>query len=232
MVKARLDNSTIIALLPAYLSDIEAYLSLSSVSHHIRTELYANTSPHQHLQLAYASRRVFLRPNPLFLLTHLIKALSTWSSYSPDNLRRFIEAIWRGDESVLELAVSIPQVAVLAGWTADKPRELWEWRMRVVVPLTDLLDYCVGEQWRGQEDFWNEVEDAVTLEADPSGMVFRLIMYGEVFGGAWKDSVIALQEVKRRDGWAGGLKTPARLTVCDPAEYQLSPELFPLMPII
>jgi hypothetical protein len=194
--KPSLRDARIVSLLPAYLADIEDWIYLGSVCRSIRSELLEATTPHQHLQLAYASRRLFYRPNPGFLFVHLAKALSTWSSYSQANLLRFIEAVWLGHEAVLELAVSIPQVALLAGWNQGKPRELWEWRIRVVNPLVDLLDKCVGEQWQAQEQFWDQ-PDAFTLEADPPALLFHLIMYGEMFGDAWREAIWAAHEADK-----------------------------------
>jgi hypothetical protein len=179
-----LEDATVLALLPSYLDNIEDFVALTSVSRSVRSGVHEAITPHQHLRLAYNSRRTFLRPGALFLLTHLIKGLSIWSSRSPANLRRFVQHTWLGAEGVLGLAVSVPEVARLAGWTIHKPQEMYEWRMRVMVPLVDLLDKSVGEQWRAQEDFWNR-EDAFTLDADPPGLLFRLIMYGEAFGGAY-----------------------------------------------
>lgn len=210
--KPSLRDARVVSLLPGYVADIEDWMSLGSVCRSIRSDLLQATTPHQHLQLAYASRRVFFRPNPGFLFVHLAKPLSTWSSYSQANLRRFIEAVWLGHEAVLELAVSIPQVALLAGWNQGKPRELCEWRMRVVNPLVDLLDKCVGEQWRAQEQFWDQ-PDAFTLEADPPAMLFHLIMYGEMFGDAWREAIWAAYGAdKGRRGATGTQLEPAEST--------------------
>lgn len=118
-----------------------------------------------------------------------------------------VESFWHGDEAALELAVSIPRIAMLAGWSISKPRELWEWRSRVLYPLTDLLDKCIGEQWRGRDNFWDQ-EDACTIESDPPALVFRMITYGEMFGGAWRMYIDANPCVGERSERGGMFAEP------------------------
>jgi hypothetical protein len=60
--------------------------------------------------------------------------------------------------------------------------------MRVVTPPTDLIDRCVGQQWYAQADFWDGgVEDAATLYAEPAEVVFRMLIYGELFKDGWHE---------------------------------------------
>lgn len=173
-------------LLPPYLNNIEDYLSITSTNTTIRSIVQDGTSPRFLLLLSYHSRRTFFRPNPLFLLSALARPLSLWARQSTDNLRRLVESFWRGEEAVLELAISIPTIAIESKWSLAKIRELWLWRMNVANPLSDLIDKCVGEQWYDVPNFWDGGrEDAATLHAEPEETLFSIIIYGELFGDAF-----------------------------------------------
>jgi hypothetical protein len=76
-------------------------------------------------------------------------------------------------------------IAVYADWSVQKICELWEWRMRVFNPLSDLIDRCIGHQWYQTPDFWDGgAEDAYTIYADPEKQVLEVGMYGGMFGRA------------------------------------------------
>jgi hypothetical protein len=182
------DVTAVLAFIPAHLDSVEDYLALTASSRAVRVITERITPPHVLLHLCHRSQRVFFRPSGLFLLTALARPLSLWARKSTDNLRRLVESFPYGEEAVLDLAVSIREVAIGAKWSMETIRELWLWRMRVVNPLTDLIDKCVGEQWYATPDFWDGgCEDAATLYAEPNELVFRMMIYGELFGDGWEE---------------------------------------------
>jgi len=153
----------ILSLLPDYLQDVEDYLSLIFTCRLLRSAVSTTTSSsHTLLRLCHASRRTFFRHDPHFLLTALSPAHfpngptafpPTWLSNAPFS---------HGIEAVINLCISIPSIADLARWSLQKFRDLWEWRMRVANPISDLLDKCIGDQWFANPTFWNGgVSDAL-----------------------------------------------------------------------
>ena len=178
----------ILALLPAYLTNFEDYLSLFSTCRLLHN-LIANPKPEALLQLCYASRRTSFRPDPLFLLAALSPAISTFAHTSEPNRVAVKKAIWGGNHSLLAFAVATPEIAELAEWSMGRVRQLWEWRLRVVNPVTDVIDKCVGEQWsKDRDDFWSSTgEDAHSLVSTPSDTFFELVIYGEMFGEGMRE---------------------------------------------
>jgi hypothetical protein len=81
-----------------------------------------------------------------------------------------------GADVLLELALQH------CGLTLERIREFHLLRFSLINPVINIVDRCVGVQWCGLENFWNGTSNAPDLTADPSDMLFYLIIYGELFG--------------------------------------------------
>lgn len=225
----------VLHLIPPYIRDIEDYLALSVTGREVRSLVQEYSSPSTLLVLCYHSRRTFFRPDPLFLLTPLAPPLSIWARRSTENLRRLVHAFYYGEEAVLDLGISVPAVAIEAEWSMARVCQLWEWRMRVVTPLTDLIDRCVGQQWYAQADFWDGgVEDAATLYAEPAEVVFRMLIYGELFKDGWHEWIEGTDRVSCSSAWYVQIRAnPTRVSPCPllppfPPAWNTSNTSFPI----
>lgn len=76
------DLLSIAHLLPPYLSDVEGYLAVTIVSRNVRLCIREHTAPHDLLSLCYASRRIFFRPDPVYLLAALSRGISFYAAPS------------------------------------------------------------------------------------------------------------------------------------------------------
>ena len=171
----------ILAMLPEYLYNIEDYTNLSSTCRIMRVTM-ATATPRQILRLAAASSKVFFRPDPLFLVAATARELGNWVRSSGDNEWEFILALDQGDGGerfgkMLHLALEH------CGLTLERIRELHLLRFSLVNPAIDIVDKCVGEQWRATENFCNGgASDAWSIIAEPAETLFHFIIYGELFG--------------------------------------------------
>jgi hypothetical protein len=172
----------ILSQIPRHLHHLDDFLALESMCRHLRAALHLG-APGDLLALCYRSRATFFRPDPHFLLSALIPAIREYASSSEAHRVEVKRAIWHGCEGLLEWACHTPAVATIARWSIKSIHDLWEWRMRVLNPLSDLVDKCVGRQWYSTPDFWDGgVEDAYTFHAEPETQVFQVQMYGDMFG--------------------------------------------------
>jgi hypothetical protein len=172
----------ILSQLPRHLHHLDDFLALESMCRHLRMALHL-CAPGDLLALCYRSRATFFRPDPHFLLSALIPAIREYASSSEAHRVEVKRAIWHGCDGLLEWACHTPAIATIAHWSIKSIHDLWEWRMRVLNPLSDLVDKCVGRQWYSTPDFWGGgVEDAYTIHAEPETQVFQLQMYGDMFG--------------------------------------------------
>lgn len=103
---------------------------------------------------------------------------------------QFKSACVFGPQGLLRLCLLHPTIPRLAGWSFGAIREMVDRWYRVVNPLADLVDKCIGTQWYNVEDFWDGGrQDAATLYAEPHFQVFQLIAYGELFGRGFTEWV-------------------------------------------
>lgn len=166
----------ILLSLPNYLHNIEDYTSLSSTCRALYSAL-ASASPNTILRLAAAQSSIFFRPSPDFLVAATARQLGNWARLSTSNEATLAASFQSGMEGVLTLALDHCSL------TLPRIRELHAIRFSILNPLTDIIDQCVGEQWYSNPNFWNGgVDDAYTIDADPSSTLFHLAIYGELFG--------------------------------------------------
>lgn len=191
----------ILSLLPAYLADIEDFVNLLLTCRQTNS-LRHTTSPSTLLRLSHASRLAFFRPDPLFLLSALSPAISTYSHASEPNRQAVKRAIWGGTESLLLFAVNSAEIANLARWSFGRIRDLWEWRIKVMDPVMDLIDKCAGKQWSNKvEGFWlDEGSNPRELICAPSDTFCQLVIYGELFGKGMREWLKRNDEEDPPDG--------------------------------
>ncbi|KAI0142990.1 hypothetical protein GGR57DRAFT_484617 [Xylariaceae sp. FL1272] len=166
----------ILITLPSFVYTLEDFMNLSSTCRTLRHAMAA-ASPHDILQLAAAQSTVFFRPSPHFLATAVARELGTWARKTASNEDILAQHLQMGVEGVLELALGTAR----CGLTMERIRELYEMRFSIINPVTDILDKCVGRQWYAIPGFWNTVDDAYTINSEPSETLFHLAMYGELF---------------------------------------------------
>ncbi|KAI1404740.1 hypothetical protein F4819DRAFT_446215 [Hypoxylon fuscum] len=168
----------ILVMLPAYLHDIEDFLNVSATCRALRSCM-ETAHAHTILQLAWASRRVFFRPSPHVLVCATARALGDWARESPAHEAQLAAGLPRGLAHLADLALAQRRV----GLTLARVRELHELRFSIVNPVADVVDACVGARWYRTPQFWSGgVDDAYTICADAPEALFRLAIYGELFG--------------------------------------------------
>jgi len=171
----------ILIMLPEFLHSIEDYTNLTSTCRIMRV-MMATALPNQILRLAAASSKIFFRPDPLFLVAVTARELGNWVRFNGHNEWEFFHEMEKaigggGLEVLLDLAVKH------CGLTLERIRELHLLRYSLINPAIDIIDKCIGEQWRATENFWNDgVSDAWSIIAEPAETLFPFIIYGEFFG--------------------------------------------------
>lgn len=156
-------------------------------------------TPNVILRLAAAQSKIFFRPSPHFLIIATARELGDWARRSDANEKVFQSSMQEGIDSLLNLALE------RCGLTMERIRELYSMRFSIINPITDLIDKCVGQQWYSAPDFWDGgVDDAYTIDADPSETLFHLSIYGELFGPDF-------ETILRRDSDARRLSVDTRL---------------------
>lgn len=135
-----------------------------------------NASSNTVLRLAAAQSKIFFRPSPHSLVAATARELGTWARASKENENELAEKCLDGIDGLLELAIEH------CGLTMDRIRQLQQMRFDLFNPITDIVDKCVGNQWYATPNFWNGgVDDAYTIQAEPSATLFHLAIYGELF---------------------------------------------------
>jgi hypothetical protein len=108
--------------------------------------------------------------------------LGNWVRSSGDNEWEFILALDQGDGGE-RFGKMLHLVLEHCGLTLERIRELHLLRFSLINPVIDIIDKCVGEQWRATEDFWNgSASDAWSTIAEPAETLSHFIIYGELFG--------------------------------------------------
>jgi hypothetical protein len=166
-------------MLPEFLHNIEDYTNLSSTCRILRVTM-ATAMPKQILRLAAAQSNIFFRPDPLFLVAATARELGNWARLDWDNEWKLIMGLEGGApcccEKLLKLALKH------CGLTLERIRELHLLRFSLMNPAIDIVDKCIGEQWRATDNFWNGgASDAWSLIAEPSEALFHIVIYGELF---------------------------------------------------
>ncbi|KAI5364603.1 hypothetical protein Slin15195_G041410 [Septoria linicola] len=165
----------ILVMLPEYVHNIEDYTNISSTCRTLR-ECMATATSNTILRLAAAQSNIFFRPSPYFLVTAVARELGNWARQSEENEAIFSQSCQSGIEGLFQLAL------LHCDLTTQRIREMYEMRMSIINPVTDIVDKCVGQQWQSTPRFWNGgVSDAYTIESDASLTFFHLAIYGELF---------------------------------------------------
>lgn len=146
----------ILTLLPKHLHNIEDYMNLSSTCRLMRDCMSAAT-PNTILRLAAAQSTVFFRPAPFFLVAATARELGNWARASEANETLLRDRMKDGIDVLMDLALDH------CGLTMERVRELHLKRFSVINPAEDIIDQCVGKQWRETPGFWEGgVDDAVS----------------------------------------------------------------------
>ena len=165
----------ILVMLPDYIHNIEDFMNFASTCSTLHETMNAAT-PKNILRLAAAQDRIFFRPSPYFLVMATARELGNWARQSDTNEATFAKHCQQGIDGLLNLAL------LHCGLTMQRIRELYEMRMSIINPVTDIIDQCVGKQWYSTPNFWNGgVSDAYTISSDPDSTFFHLAIYGELF---------------------------------------------------
>ncbi|KAF2964340.1 hypothetical protein GQX73_g9221 [Xylaria multiplex] len=161
-------------LLLGHLHNIEDLINTSLTCSQL-TNCMAKVTPKVILRLAAAQTKVFFRPSPHFLVTATARELGNWARKSDANEKELALRLEEGIDGLLELALEH------CGLTMERIRELQLLRYSLINPVTNIIDQCVGLQWAKTPGFWDTVDDAITLSADPPVTLFHLATYGELF---------------------------------------------------
>lgn len=190
----------ILITLPNHLHNIEDYMNLSSTCRRLRGCMNTAT-PNTVLRLAAAQSSTFFRPSPLFLVAATAQELGHWARLCDQNEDELANKVEAGVDALMELALEH------CGLTMARIRELQALRFSTLSTVENIIDQCVGHQWYSTPEFWDGgVDDAYTIEAEPSDTLFHLIIYGELFA-AELEALLDQDTEKRR------LKLTTRLEI-------------------
>jgi hypothetical protein len=126
-------------------------------------------------------------PQPDMLVLRVAEQIGQWAGRSPENAHIFEGYCRRGGIwGLRDLALGPAK----CGLSRSRGREFRRWQSLTMVPVTDLIDKCVGEQWYTTPDFWYDgVSDADTISACPTRTLIHLCIYGELFRPALKQCI-------------------------------------------
>ncbi|RAL07793.1 uncharacterized protein BO97DRAFT_233133 [Aspergillus homomorphus CBS 101889] len=167
----------IIALLPAYLNNIETFTNASSACRLFRDN-FATASPKTILQLAAASAPTFFSPHPHFLVAATARQASAWVLQDPATRTPLLHQALRGGiPGLYEFCLEH------AGLTLAEIRRLHLARFDILNPLSDRIDKMAGRQWYQTEHFWDGgVSEPWTIQTEADRATFQIVIYGELFG--------------------------------------------------
>lgn len=170
----------ILVLLPKHVHNIEDFMNASSSCTTLR-DAFASAKPNTILRLAAASRRIFFRPDPHFLVAATVRQVSGWALESAENTETLRLAFMGGVDALLGLCLE------KAGLTMDDIRRLHLMRSSTLNPVADLIDRSAGVQWYAQSDFWDGgASDAETIRCEPETAMYQIIIYGELFASTFQ----------------------------------------------
>jgi len=188
----------VLDLLPSRLLDLPTLHALLVTSRQTRSTILENLTPHSLFSIARQSR-VYSDDwvsEKWYLLSLVARGFAPWLAESSVNRRAFRKACSTIPDGLLNLAADHPLVANRSGFSLEVLRQTVK-RKGLMVGLSDLMDRCVGTQWRSTPDFWDGgVEDAITLDGETDGAIWPLLVYGELFGrglGGWLESLLITQ---------------------------------------
>ncbi|USW54206.1 hypothetical protein Slin15195_G075250 [Septoria linicola] len=170
-------SDDLVLLLADHLYDIQDYLNLTATC----SKLRSNTrliSPRTILRLTAAkpANTTIFCPAPHFLVAATARELGHWARRSEANEQALVAACQQGLDGMFTLSLAH------CGLTLERLRHLSSIIWTVIDPVQDLIDKCVGEQWRRLPGFWTTEDDACTINAEASETIFHLAIYGELFG--------------------------------------------------
>jgi hypothetical protein len=188
----------VLDLLPSRLLDLPTLDALLVTSHQTRSTILEILTPHSLFLIARQSR-VYSDDwvsEKWYLLSLVARGFAPWLAESSVNRRAFRKASSTIPDGLLNLAADHPLVANRSGFSLEVLRQTVK-RKGLMVGLSDLMDRCVGTQWREIPDFWEGgAEDAITLEGETEGAIWPLLVYGELFGrglGGWLESLLTTE---------------------------------------
>lgn len=171
--------------------NIEDYMNVSSTCRTLR-KCMDTATPKTILRLAAAQTNVFFRPSPLFLVAATARELGNWARLCDENENELATKVEAGIDALMGLALEH------CGLTMTRIRQLYRMRFSTLNPVESIIDQCVGQQWYSNPNFWDGgVDDAYTIDAEPSETIFHLIIYGELFAPDL-DTVLDQNMQKRR----------------------------------
>ncbi|CAH0037808.1 unnamed protein product [Clonostachys solani] len=165
----------VLLLLAGHLHGLEDFGNLSSTCKDMRSIL-ADALPNTILRLAERQSSISFFPSSELLVAATARELGNWARKSTTNEETLAATFQGGFEALLELAL------LHCGLTISRLRELQAIQYSIMNPVINIIDQCVGQQWRHIPDFWSGgASDAASIAADASDTLFHLAIYGEFF---------------------------------------------------
>ncbi|CAG9991577.1 unnamed protein product [Clonostachys byssicola] len=165
----------VLLLLATHLCRLEDFGNLSLTCKEMRSIL-ADALPNTFLRIAV--RQSFYSPFPSsnLLVAATARKLGNWARESTTNEETLATACQGGFEGLLGLALR------QCSLTMSQLRELQDVQYSIVNPVVNIIDQCIGEQWRAIPDFWSGgASDAASISTDASDAFFHIAVYGELF---------------------------------------------------
>ncbi|KAK7210296.1 hypothetical protein V2G26_017474 [Clonostachys chloroleuca] len=165
----------VLLLLASHLYGLEDFLNLSLTCKDMRSVL-ADTLPNSILRIA--ARQSYFSPFPSsnLLVAATARELGNWARKSTTNEEILATAFQGGFEGLLGLALR------QCSLTMSQLRELQDIQYSIVNPVVNIIDQCIGQQWRAIPDFWSGgASDAASFSGDASDTFFHIAVYGELF---------------------------------------------------
>ena len=211
-----------LTLLPSYLPDIHTLHSLLLTSQSTRRITLASLTPYSLFKILAGSRIYAGVSQDWYLLSLISPGFASWLARSSTRRKAYKRACPHLPQGFLDLALSYPEltngVTGPARLTLDVMRKTTE-RKELVNAVSDLVDRCVGIQWESTPRFWDEVEDAATLEAEPEMAVWQMLVYGEMFGqglSTWLDFQLCEQGERDKPECQSGTTPECHRAVKEP----------------
>lgn len=163
----------LIASLPYYLHSLDDLYSLLRTSR-VFYNTCANTSATLPPTFAKKYGQNLLPPHPHLLLAGTARQIADWAVQRKENRQRLYDAIGRGNEGLLDLAVQVTRLSL------NDVRALYKAKFDIVNPLSCGLDLECGQGERqryrdeGASSFWTVCEDV-------DRALYNYLIYCELF---------------------------------------------------